>query len=146
MNEDDGPQDGAVDQGALVDPASGRVLIVDDEEGIRGLFSMIIAHDLPDVHLDEARNGEEALSQFQREHHRVLIMDLHMPVMDGLTAFAKIQQFCESSRIRMPAVIFCSGFAPPRRVRDIVSASTRHFILSKPVKSDVLVRAIRTRL
>lgn len=146
MNEDDGPPDGAAAEGELEDPASGRVLIVDDEEGIRGLFSMIIAHDLPDVLLDEARNGEEALNQFQRERHRVLIMDLHMPVMDGLTAFSKIQQFCESASIRMPAVIFCSGFAPPRRVRDIVSGSTRHFLLSKPVKSDVLVRAIRTRL
>ncbi len=123
-----------------------RVLIVDDEEGIRGLFATIIAHDLPDVQLDEASNGAEALEKFRRQQHNVLIMDLHMPIMDGLAAFGAIRQLCESADIRMPAVIFCTGFAPPMTLRDIVKASTRHHLLSKPVKSDALVRAVRTRL
>lgn len=123
-----------------------RVLVVDDEEGIRGLFQMIIAHDLPQVRLDLASNGAEALGRFQEGPYDVLIMDLHMPVMDGLTAFGKIQQYCQESAVRMPAVIFCTGFAPPRGVRDIVNSSAQHSLLAKPVKSEVLVSAIRGRL
>jgi CheY-like chemotaxis protein len=123
-----------------------RVLIVDDEEGIRELFCMIIAQDLPGVELDEARNGFEALEQFQRHRAGVLVMDLHMPVMDGLTAFGRIRQICEDWACQMPAVIFCSGFAPPSGVREIVRNSGRHSLLAKPVKSEVLVKAVRVRL
>lgn len=135
---------GAESTGVPVDEE--RVLIVDDEEGIRGLFSTIISQDLPDVQLDQASNGAEALELFRCGHHQVLIMDLHMPVMDGLTAFGAIKQFCDAARVQMPAVIFCTGFAPPATVRDIIKGSPLHHFLSKPVKGEVLVRAIRTRL
>ena len=123
-----------------------RVLIVDDEAGIRELFIAIIAHDLPRLQLDQACNGKEALEHFQRRRHSVLIMDLHMPIMDGLTSFFKIRQFCENSAVRMPAVIFCTGFAPPASVRDVIKGSMLHHLLPKPVKSEILVHAISTRL
>ena len=122
------------------------ILIVDDERGIRDLFSMILSHDLPDVTLEQASNGEEALERFREHRHGVLIMDLHMPVMDGLTAFERISRYCESSHIEMPAVVFCTGYAPPRTVREIVKACARHHLLSKPVRSDTLVSVIRSRL
>lgn len=124
----------------------GRILIVDDEEGIRGLFTTILSQDMPEAAVDEASNGAEALERFRLDHHDVLIMDLHMPIMDGLTAFGAIKEHCEAASIRMPAVIFCTGFAPPSSVREIVGASSRHFLLPKPVKSEVLIRAVRTRL
>lgn len=123
-----------------------RVLIVDDEAGIRELFIAILAHELPKVPLDAASNGAQALECFQQWRHRVLIMDLHMPIMDGLTSFMKIRQYCEDAAVRMPSVIFCTGFAPPASVREIVKGSVHHHFLTKPVKSDVLVNAILARL
>ncbi len=126
--------------------AGGRVLIVDDEEGIRALFQTIVANDLPGVRLDMARDGAEALLRFQQCPYQVLIMDLHMPVMDGLAAFERIQHHCQMTETTMPAVIFCTGFAPPRGVREIVNGSTRHVLLAKPVRGEVLVSAIRSHL
>jgi len=122
------------------------VLIVDDEKGIRDLFSAILSHDLPEVPLDLASNGEEALERFRRGRHGVLIMDLHMPIMDGLTAFNRIEQLCAAETEKMPAVVFCTGFAPPDSVREIVQTCSRHCLLPKPVRNEVLVETIRGRL
>jgi YesN/AraC family two-component response regulator len=123
-----------------------RVLIVDDEAGIRDLFSMILSHDLPEAALGQACNGQEAVEHFREYHDHVLIMDLHMPVMDGLTAFSKIAEICTEDSLEMPAVVFCTGYAPPDAVRRIVSTCVRHHLLSKPVRSETLVDTIRSRL
>ena len=122
------------------------VLIVDDEQGIRELFVAILEQDIPRVALDQAANGVEALDQFREGQHRVLIMDLHMPVMDGLTAFGRISRLCEETTLDMPAVVFCTGYAPPDSVRRIVKACSRHHLLCKPVPSETLVNVIRSRL
>lgn len=126
--------------------AENRVLIVDDDAGIRDLFSMILSQDLPQASLDQASNGQEAVEHFREYHDRVLIMDLHMPVMDGLTAFSKISEICTEDSLEMPAVVFCTGYAPPDALRRIVSTCVRHHLLSKPVKSETLVDIIRNHL
>lgn len=122
------------------------ILIVDDEEGIRDLFKMIVTSYMPGVHCEEARDGAQALEAFRRGHHAVLIMDLQMPVMDGLTSFDRLNEFCRVSHHEMPSVIFCTGYAPPDTVTRIVHDNRRHALLRKPVRKDVLLDSIRERL
>jgi len=123
-----------------------RILIVDDEKTILKLFQMILSSGLPDRKIDLAANGKEALDLFLKEHHGVLIMDMHMPIMDGQAAFCEIEKACRTQNWKMPAVIFCTGFAPPDTVRNIVSMSPVHCLLSKPVSGDILVETVRSRL
>ena len=124
-----------------------RLLVVDDEESIRLLFHMILAYDFPDVDIDMAANGQEALDLFINRHHAVLLMDLHMPVMDGRAAFDAIRKMCDRRRWQMPAFVFCTGFAPPDAVIDAVEAdASPHCLLSKPVNNETLVESVRTRL
>lgn len=122
------------------------MLLVDDEESIRILFQMIISSDLPDLTIDLAGNGQEALDLFARKHHAVLLMDLHMPVMDGCRAFDAIRQLCNERRWQMPSVVFCTGFAPPEPVAKAVEEDGSHCLLAKPVSSRHLVEAVRVRL
>jgi len=123
-----------------------RMLLVDDEESIRFLFQMILSADLPDLNIDLASNGQEAVDIFSDKHHAVVLMDLHMPVMDGRTAFAAIEEMCRERRWQMPSVIFCTGFAPPEPVARAVDEHGPHCLLAKPVSSHNLVEAIRFRL
>lgn len=123
-----------------------RVLLVDDEEGIRALFQMILASALADYSIEVAGNGAEALDMFSRGHHAVLLMDLHMPVMDGLTAFNEIEKFCRTLSWEMPSVVFCTGFAPPDSVTREVESNSKHGLILKPVTTDVLLHAIKSRL
>lgn len=122
------------------------ILIVDDEPSIVRLFKVMLSSALPGIHIDTAANGEEALESFQRKHQRVLLMDLHMPIMDGRAAFRKIEELCRAEGWDMPAVVFCTGFAPPESVKAVVAQNPAHGLLSKPVTGRALVDAVKCRL
>ncbi len=134
-------------QGEIAVPCDrGRVLIADDETSIVRLFKMLLEFDLPGKQIETACNGAEAVEKFAEGHHGVLIMDLHMPVMDGLNAFLNIESSCRARGWEMPAVVFCTGYAPPDPVLKAVAGSTLHCLLQKPVTSDVLVKTVAARL
>lgn len=125
---------------------SQRVLIVDDEQGIQDSFKLLLLSAFPSLQVDLASNGAEACEAFKEGRHTVLLMDLHMPVMDGYTAFQKIEKLTKDSEWDMPSVVFCTGYVPPHHVRDIVENQKKHHLLRKPVPRDTLVEAVRSRL
>ena len=67
-----------------------RVMVVDDSVVIRGLFSRWIEAD-PELEVVAThRNGELAVKDIERSHPDVVVLDVEMPVMDGLTALPKL--------------------------------------------------------
>ncbi|MDF1747016.1 MAG: chemotaxis response regulator protein-glutamate methylesterase [Gimesia sp.] len=69
-----------------------RVLIVDDSAVIRGLISRALEQDPEIIVAGTAMNGECALSWMKSHPVDVVILDVEMPVMDGLTALKEIQK------------------------------------------------------
>mgnify|MGYP001564990141 CR=1 FL=1 len=123
-----------------------RLLIVDDENAIRAVFSRVLSYGLPHCRIDLAVNGAEAVDAFRAIHHGLLLMDLKMPVMDGEEAFCQIRDICEKEGWEMPAVVFCTGYNPSEGIRKIVANSRVHCLLHKPVSNDVLLEALKSRL
>ena len=72
-------------------PNSIRVLIVDDSAVIRGLITKSLEQEPDIVVAGTAMNGERALSWMESNPVDAVILDVEMPVMDGLTALQKIQ-------------------------------------------------------
>lgn len=66
-----------------------RVLVVDDEKGVRRLVCQILRHDYTIL---EAQDGEEAVNMAHSQEPDLIIMDMMMPKMDGLTACRAIKQ------------------------------------------------------
>lgn len=124
----------------------GRVLIVDDDELIVNLFRAILASATVGMEIDVAADGAQAVERFRARRHGVLLMDLHMPVMDGFSAFRRIEELCGEGKWRMPAVVFCTGFAPSDTLKQVLEEDPRHGFLSKPVAADQLVEAVVSRL
>ncbi len=77
-----------------------RVLIVDDSVTQREIFRRLLADDPELVVVAEARNGIEALNQVQAHAPDVVLMDIHMPEMDGIAATEEIMK-----RFPVPIVI-----------------------------------------
>jgi CheY-like chemotaxis protein len=70
-----------------------RVLLVDDERDVRVLLRLCISDRCEQVeHIEEAGNGLEAVQKAGAFQPDVVIMDLKMPVMDGIEATRQIKQ------------------------------------------------------
>ena len=114
-----------------------RLLLVDDQalfrEGLRTLLSL--HEDLQVV--GEAGNGLEALAAADALRPDVVLMDLRMPVLDGVAATRRLLAAHPASR-----VIVVTTFDDDERVLDGLRAGAVGYLL-KDVSSDKLVEAIR---
>jgi len=71
--------------------ATTRILLVDDECLVRGVLSRILA-DYPDLEVvGQAATGDEAISSVETLRPNVVVMDIRMPKMDGITAAREIK-------------------------------------------------------
>ena len=123
-----------------------QIFIADDHPVFRDALKTILTSDSQCRVIGEASDGEETLRMIPKDEPDILLMDLHMPVMDGCLAFGEIVRRCRDRNWEQPAVVFCTGFAPPDAVKDIVAGSPVHWLLAKPIMNDTLVDVVRKRL
>ena len=114
-----------------------RVLIVDDHSVVRQGLKMFLGLD-PDLEVvGEAANGAEALRVAGEVHPDVVLMDLLMPVMDGITAIGHMRK--EYPDIE---VIALTSVLEDASVVSAVKAGAIGYLL-KNTESDALCRAIK---
>ncbi len=123
-----------------------KLLVVDDEKGIRDIFIHVLSHHLPNVRADVVANGAEAVEAFYDGHYAVILMDIRMPKMDGQQAFNAIMKHCKDNDLEEPSVVFCTGFEPPTVLMKEIAADPKHCILRKPVRNEDLIEALQSRL
>jgi CheY-like chemotaxis protein len=70
---------------------SGSIMLVDDEAHIRKFISLLLRH-LGVARIFEAPNGSVALEVYQREHPDLVMLDVNMPVMDGIETLRALKQ------------------------------------------------------
>jgi DNA-binding NarL/FixJ family response regulator len=117
-----------------------RVIVADDHALVRhGFRSILASEDDIDV-IDEASDGREALAIATREHPDVVLMDIRMPVMDGIEATRLITADPGLSGTR---VIVLTTFDLDEYVFGAIRAGASGFLL-KGVEPSQLVSAVRT--
>ena len=67
-----------------------KILVIDDEQGIRNLLDTLLSLKSYEVVL--ASNGQKGLELFRRELPDVVVLDLKMPEMNGLTVLQQVRQ------------------------------------------------------
>ncbi|MFF3961681.1 response regulator [Streptomyces griseorubiginosus] len=113
-----------------------RVVVADDQELVRSGFSMILEAQ-PDIEVvAEAGDGAEAVAAVRRHTPDVLLLDIRMPVMDGLEAARRV---CAGSGCK---VVMLTTFDLDEYVYDALYAGASGFLL-KDVRRDDLVHAVR---
>jgi NarL family two-component system response regulator LiaR len=114
-----------------------RVLVADDHDLVRRGFAAFVRA-TPDLELvGEARNGQEAVDLAQTSNPDVIILDLIMPVMDGVTAIKAIRKLRPTQHI-----IVLTSFVEQNLVRQAMQAGAVGY-LTKDTASDELADAIR---
>lgn len=115
------------------------VLVVDDEHLVRGGLKMILDAQ-PDIDVvGEAANGAEAVAQAVALRPDVVLLDVQMPVMNGLDAARRILQLPDGQT----KVIMITTFDLDEHVFAAVSAGAAGFLL-KDTRAEVLADAVRT--
>lgn len=70
---------------------TGKVLLTDDEPHIRKFIGMVLKR-LGSPVIIEAANGQEAVTLYEKHQPDLVLMDVNMPVMDGLQALIQIRK------------------------------------------------------
>jgi DNA-binding NarL/FixJ family response regulator len=115
-----------------------RVVLVDDQALFRAGIRMLVASQ-PDLDVvGEAGDGQEALAVIAQSKPDVVLMDIRMPVMDGLTATAEVLKRPDPPRVVM-LTTFDLDEAAARAIRQGASG-----FLLKDAEPEFLLAAIRT--
>jgi DNA-binding NarL/FixJ family response regulator len=115
-----------------------RVMICDDEPGLRMLLRIALGLE-PDLEVvAEAANGREAIDLAKQHRPDVILLDLAMPVMDGLEALPKLRAVAPETKV----VVF-SGFQESLFARKARELGADAYV-EKGVDPSTVADAIRT--
>ncbi|MBO1903283.1 response regulator transcription factor [Leucobacter weissii] len=119
-----------------------RVLVADDQALIRGAVTAILA-DITDIEIvGEAVNGQEAVTLAQTLRPDVILMDIRMPVKDGIEATTEI---CNDPALSGVHVLIFTTFEEDHYVATALVAGASGF-LGKGADPDEIAHAILSRV
>ena len=112
-----------------------EVLIADDSEFMRNLLREILEEDHTIV--GEVENGVEAVEVFKEEEPDLVMMDIVMPIRDGIEATDEIKSTDPNSN-----VIMCTSVGQEEKMKEAVKAGADGYI-TKPFQKPSVMEAIQ---
>jgi PAS domain S-box-containing protein len=115
-----------------------RLLLVEDVAVNRELVRVMLAPF--DIHLESAENGVEAIEAVMLGAYDLVLMDMQMPVMDGLTAAARIRELEDPDQPRLPIIAMTANVLPEQVRRCLDAGMDGH--IGKPLSPTELLETI----
>ena len=117
-----------------------RVMIADDLDVIRAGLRGVLSHEPGLEVIGEAQNGREAVELCRRTRPDIVIMDIQMPEMDGLTATREIK-----AELPAVAILILTAYEDPEYLLEAVRAGAAGFVLKQNALARV-TEVVRTVL
>jgi NarL family two-component system response regulator LiaR len=114
-----------------------RLLIVDDHKVVRQGLRFLLQHESDIEIVGEAADGEQAIAMVRQHVPSVVLLDLLMPKMDGLTALRSIKEISPSTQ-----VIILTSHQGDEELFDAIKAGALSYVL-KTAGVDVVVESVR---
>jgi len=108
-----------------------RVMIADDSEFMRNLLREILEDDFEIV--GEAENGVEAVDLYEEEEPDIAMMDIVMPIRDGIEATNEITNNYDDAK-----VIMCTSVGQEEKMKQAIKAGASGYITKPFQKPNVL--------
>jgi len=121
-----------------------RILLVEDNDTNRKIVALILAPH--DVELEIADNGRRGLECFERQVFDLVLMDMQMPVMDGLTATRAFRalEAADPARVRTPIALLSANAMEQHRLQGAEAGADLH--ISKPITPESLIAGVHQAL
>jgi PAS domain S-box-containing protein len=132
------PATGPAENQAAPQHLAGRVLLAEDNLDNQRLISMVVTKTGAEIVI--AHNGQQAVERALREPFDIILMDMQMPVMDGLEATRVLRRSAYTGTI---VALTANAF---REDRDACLAAGCDDFITKPIARDVLLRTLATCL
>lgn len=117
---------------------SRKILVVDDEEGIRGALSQLLEYEGYDVRT--ASSGADGITEYSRWRPQLVFLDVKMAGMDGLETLKKLRDLDPAA-----TVVIISGHATVRTAVEATQLGA-YDILEKPLDTDRILVLLRNAL
>jgi two-component system cell cycle response regulator len=113
-----------------------KILTVDDSKTIRMIIKRTFANYDCDIH--EASNGQEGLTLAAAQPPDLIILDITMPIMDGITMLGRLK---ETAALKSIPVIILSAESGRENVAFIAKLGVRDYLV-KPFKEEQLIEKV----
>lgn len=110
---------------------NGKVLIVDDEAHIRKFVGLIVKQ-FGRPKLFEAPNGQEAITIYQRETPDLVLLDINMPVMDGIETLKRLREINPGC-----VVVMLTSLAGRSHVENAIALGAVNYIRKDTPKEEI---------
>ncbi|MBF0132872.1 MAG: response regulator [Magnetococcales bacterium] len=128
------------DDGHVI-PSPLAILLVEDAEENRMVLEAFLKP--LNCRVKTAENGAEAVAMFMKERFSVVLMDIEMPVMDGIAATMNIRAWEKQNQVDAPTPIFAlTGHSSGEELRRCLESGCNHY-LTKPVRRQQLLDTVR---
>ena len=117
---------------------SRRILVIDDEQGIRAALGQLLEYEGYEVHT--LANATDGIAEYQKWHPHLVFLDVKMAGMDGMEALKKLRELDPAA-----VVVMISGHATIRTAVEATQAGA-YEILEKPLDTDRILVMLRNAL
>lgn len=114
----------------------GKIMLVDDEPHIRKFISLLLRQ-LGSPEVVEASNGNEAIAKYKVEQPDLVLLDVNMPVLDGIGTLRALRELDPDA-----VVIMLTSLSSRNMVQQAAELGASNYI-RKDTKSDEILKALR---
>lgn len=129
-------EDANADTHPQENPQTRNILLVEDNPINQKVALRILAQH--GYEADTANNGEEAVEAFKKKHYDLVLMDIQMPIMDGIAATRSLRNLTGPNE---PYIIAVTANVTEQDRRNCFDAGMNDFV-TKPIRSEILAAAI----
>jgi CheY-like chemotaxis protein len=119
--------------------AAKKVLIAEDSSVIQNLTKKILQ--FQNFEISAVKNGEQVLKTLEKEDIDIILMDINMPVMDGMECARRVRSLPDASKANIP-IVAITGNAKNYSMEDFKKAGITDY-LQKPLDFDKLVSVVK---
>ncbi len=118
-----------------------KVLIVEDEAPLRNALRDKLARE--NFSVLEAKNGEEGLESALRDHPDLILLDIVMPKMDGMTMLEKLRQDVWGAEVK---VIILTNLSEVAKVSQATAQGTYNYLVKSDWKLEDVVERVKKEM
>jgi len=117
---------------------SKKVLVAEDSSVIQNITKKVLQ--FQNYEITSVKNGKQVLDKLQKQSYDILLLDINMPVMDGMECARRIRSMQDEKLSQIP-IVAITGNAKNYSIEDFKEAGINEY-LQKPLNFDRLVEVV----